>query len=346
LNIANGKNVIITSILKTAKMPITGSIVQRRQAEKQAVEKFYTLIQKESVANGEIKIEVFKNFFKKVFPGIKIKLTILKEYYARGAVEIHTNKKMQVDAYNFILKSPKRGVLKLDADSVDTIMHEAEHVAKDVYNPKYPASKYEFKRSARAENSFFTNLRNERYENIYANFLYNCEINAKDSASFYEKFNKGGKIKTGAIKKRILEAKNNYTASMSINNLLVEDEKIKIIKAHIRSLESEQKAYDVGVHYGSKHGYNEILNNTLEMYNMKNYFTKLKHFQPKLYKKTLKDFCKKVDLRPPGYQKKIAVNENHIEYLFPEKIKMLKELFFEEVQKSRKAHRLALGITD
>jgi len=346
LNVANASTVIINSVLNTAKMPIAGAVLQRGRAEKKAVENFYRLIEKESANNGEIQKKVFKDFLKKVFPGIKVKLTILKKYEAKGAVEMQTNKKMQVDAYNFILVSPKRGLIKLDTDSADTTMHEVKHLALDVYNPKFPAAKYEFIRSANPENSIFTNLRNQRYENIYANFLYNCELNTKNAAIFHENFNKGGKVKADAIKKRIIDVKNNYVASLDINNILVEDEKIKIIKAHIRSLESEQKAHTVGIHYSSKHNFNKTLDETLELYNMKNYFINLKRFKPNLYKKTIKDFCKKVNLQPPSYQKKSAMNENHIYYLFPEKIKMLKELFFEEVQKSRSTHRLGLEIKD
>lgn len=326
----NTSTSIIESVLKTAKMPSKGSVGQRILSAKNAEEGFYTMLQSES-EDGEIHVGRLIQVFRKVFPGVDVKMMKVEGFDTLGGVTARLSDKGQVKGYDYLLGSiSDKGTVKLDGNSIETIQHEVSHLSKSVFCPKFQSSIYGFYRAAIKKFAIEgklapidekkINLRNSSYENIYQKFLYNCELNDGEFSVFKERFNEGGKARLDAVKERIEDVKNNYRARINFFAPLVEDEKITVIKQNLRRLESEQKAHLAGFKYRAKH--QKIQEETPEFAEMKDYL---------------------VNYKGADVQRKENIKENYVEYLFPEKIKMLKELFFEEVQKSRAAHRQRLN---
>lgn len=322
----NNTTPIIESVLKSAKMPTKGNVAQRNLLTRNDIDTFYSFLKQESEGKQEISVDKFVGLFEKVFPGVNIKPEKIENPRISGTITAISTNKNQVKGYSFGIGALENNAINLNRDTVETIQHELSHLSESIHSPKFQAAKKSFYRKVLKDiwpkNEYDTakiiksQTRAQAYENIYSKFLYNREIADEEYAVFKAHFTQGGREKKEAVQNRIADLKENYEKRMKIFSPMVEDEKIILMKAHIRRLESEQKAYLSGLKYRAK--YTKSLQETPEFTEIKKYLTNYK---------------------TPEETRMEYIKDVHMAFLFPEKIKMLKELFFEEVQKSRASHK-------
>lgn len=310
MNITKVGSVIQESVLKTAQMPVRASNIQRDKMAMQAVDRFYRLFTKEIKTDKSYKREISsKKIFeilKKIFPNIDLRISTLRSKTSFAETITNINDDYQVTDFEVAL-SLKKKKYRVSNNSVGTLLHEITHLAESVYKPKHSASNYEFERMAikrllsrRNLNEQIIVRQRNQYDKIYSNLLYECEIYNSGFPKFVEDYKKGGKIRKKAIERRIIKFKKRYVSEMAKIDQMTRNEKILRIKTHLRMLEEELKAHKTGIKYDSK-----FLS------------------EHDLTKRNQAQFRKKKDERI------------HMQFLFPEKIKVLKELLAEEIKRTR-----------
>lgn len=315
MNVVQSSSIVIKeSVLKTAKMVATGSDVQRKRMAKFAVDEFYKQIQNGANEVGDISVEKINGIFRKILPGVEVSLEKGQNLNVFGAINKLCNDKFQVKNYQALFYLKADNTFNVHGNYIEIVQHELGHLCEFVYCPKYLSATFDFMRTALKklypQNEMNSSklreiiFKKEQYESIYKDVLYECEMNDNEYSVFKKEFKEGGKTKNEAIKNRMKDVKEKYLSEMNSIAPLINGEKIIMIKQHLRRLESERTATGVGTYY--KYKYKDIPNSNI--------------------------------------QKNNEIKDNRMYYLFTEKIKMLKALFFEEVKEARKSHWKGLGL--
>ncbi len=334
------------SVLPSAK--ICCPVGERPQKIQQMKDTYYNLLLKNKEETGGIHQDTLKMFFANNFPNNKIYVANNKASGCDGDLQLVLNDKGQMMSYHYRIKGYLNKFLKLTNKNINIMMHEFDHLVNSLYNPQNSAALFGFNRRAvnnanktlcKSTNRMYINMRAQRYDNIYSRYLYSTIESDKGTLSFYNKFSKVDKSREAAIQKRIAQTKSQYSKAMDAVTPMVDGEKILVLKKHIRDLQSELEAYTTGTIYEANAEHADAVQNLLSQTNMIGYFENLKQNRQDIYSKTLNDFCKKMGLMEPDYQIKAETESTHIDYLFPEKIQMLKEMYLNEIKKARLAFR-------
>lgn len=304
-------NIIINRSLKTTKMPISGPPAERNKMAKLAVEKSYKMIVDKADERGNTSDLKLNNMFLELFPKIDI---VAKQNTKKisGRVRSVNNENHQIIGFEYLINFDENGLINIKIpDNADSITHELSHFTEAIYCPKFSATIQEFIRKAMRKISATYGsiqgqerriiLKKEEYNTLYDNLLYNRDIDIFDYQIFRKNYLENAETKKNVTKTRIANLKNRYAEAMNEITTMIENEKVIILKEHIRKLESENKAYKIGLHYKFK--------------NNKNKAAKLEE-----------------------------KNETKMLFLFTEKIKMLKTLFYKEIKNERKKHWSKLGL--
>lgn len=197
-------------------------------------------------------------------------------------VEKLTSKNKEEGVLNLLNFSSKICGYKINIPqdcSIPKLMHEVTHVLQTAFNPKYEAK---------------TKL--SKFQKINAELIFNDIIYAKS-----------GKILP------VNSFRENYNISINSIKDLNQDQKLSVIKMHIRALEREQQAHKSETYFYFRDLFGKKTQAIAD-----NDFREFRHIE------------REINAQKTSYKDEINSN-----FLFNEKIKILKEIFFEELKKAR-----------
>lgn len=228
--------------------------------------------------------------------------------------------------------------IKLGGDDLDTFMHELAHSTHYYVDNRIVANRNEInkilQKNAAKRPEVDYNKISEKIHSLYERIFYDCEINAQNAPKFVQDFQKGGDIKTNAIKGRLSTILAETKAVL--NEIPDNDLKIAFLKRMRNGLKSEDYAWAQGRKFRAQADINEDVLKLIDADGMRNELIALKEINESEYIAKVNKYFDKANL----IKKQEALNEaiktnNDIGYLFDEKIKFLNDKIAQIVRRER-----------
>lgn len=311
----------IQKILQSAKLlNIKASVIERRLMERSFGAKFSKLLEDSFEKEGKIRLQDIQDFYKKEIPNIDIDVVNLKN---GGLSYKYTNENKDV-IKGFTLKLPcsdgKHSIQRDDALAIGIAEHENGHLTRAIYEPKYTIASQKGKLT---QNQY--ELQGVFYKNnIYVNELSDLSRSKQKELSSDINSRKTF-IKTSI--KDFFDA-NNFSSA----------EKIEILRKWRIKLADEQKGHKTEI-FSHVENFGKNLTNSLNK--GKDIIVPGENgiaFNSKMYSSldekisALRSFIEKAPV--DAYRDRC-----HNKLFLPEKRKIVKELFLNEIQ----AYRLELA---